>query len=201
MNAAIYTRVSTERQEENNSLPTQLAACRQYAAAQGYTIFAEETDTASGAVLDRPGLTKLRTLMEQQQIGVLIVFTPDRLSRNLAHSLLLRDEARTHGVAIHYVSKGKPSETTPEGELFENIETAFAEFERLKIRERMARGKRGKAESGRPVGNGNAPYGYRFAGQGRSATWLSRPTKRTSCARSSAGTFRMGSVPYRLLTV
>ena len=71
-----------------------------------------------------------------------------------------------YGVIIHYVSKGRPSDTTDDGKVLETIEATFAEYERLKIRERMARGKRGKAESGRLVGNGNAPYGYRYAGQG-----------------------------------
>ena len=58
--AIIYTRVSTDDQGDNFSLPTQLAACRKYAADQGMEIVAECADVMSGSLLDRPGLTKVR---------------------------------------------------------------------------------------------------------------------------------------------
>jgi site-specific DNA recombinase len=52
--------------------------------------------------------------------------------------------------------------------LMETIEPAFAEYERLKIQERVQRGMRGKVESGKILGIGDiAPYGYAYSGTKR----------------------------------
>jgi site-specific DNA recombinase len=164
MKAAIYIRVSTERQEENYSLSTQLEACRKYAKEHGFTVVAEFQDVESGATLDRPELNKLREMIRAGVLDAVIVYSLDRFSRNLAHNLLLRDELMRYTVALHYCNRGQAS-TTAEGMLFENIEAAFAEFERLRIAERLQRGKRGKVDNGRILGSfGNAPFGYRFEG-------------------------------------
>ena len=48
--AVIYCRVSTDEQAGNYSLPTQLEACRKYAAHAGLTVAAEYADDYSGAV-------------------------------------------------------------------------------------------------------------------------------------------------------
>src|SRR5688500_11078170 len=113
MQAAIYTRVSDPKQEGNNSLPTQLEASRRYAAHHGFQVVAELLDVASGAILDRPGVAQVRKLITRREIDVLIVYASDRLTRNLAHLLLLRDELRAAGVILHCVTKGA-SESTPE---------------------------------------------------------------------------------------
>src|SRR6266508_1154712 len=167
--AVIYVRVSTDEQTGNTSLTTQIAACEQYAAQHGFRVVATFQDSISGAKLERPGFSKVRELIRARAIDVLIVYSSDRLTRNLAHSLLLRDEMREAGVELHCVTKGV-SQDTPEGNLFDSIDSAFAEYERMKINERMERGKRGKATSGRLVGHGalDPPYGYRYAGEKRS---------------------------------
>ena len=164
--AIIYTRVSSEGQGDNFSLPTQLAACRKYAASQGMDVVAECADIMSGSLLDRPGLTKVRQAVSVGAVDAVIVYSQDRLTRNAAHFWLVRDELRAAHVAMHAVSRGQ-SEESPEGQLFDGMEAIIAEYERLKIRERTQRGKRGKVESGAFLGTHTAPYGYRFEGQGR----------------------------------
>jgi len=167
MRAIIYTRVSTEDQGDNNSLPTQLAAGRRYAEQHGMGVVAELSDTMSGSVLDRPGLTKVRQIVNAGGADALIVYSQDRLTRSVAHMLLLRDELKAARVTLHAVSRGQSADT-PEGRLFDTIEASFSEYERLKIKERMARGKRGKLEAGNILGQGDtAPYGYRFVGSKR----------------------------------
>ena len=54
----IYTRVSTAGQEDNFSLSTQEAACRQHAAGKGWVVVEVEYDVASGANRNRPGLER-----------------------------------------------------------------------------------------------------------------------------------------------
>jgi len=166
MRAIIYARVSTDEQGDNYNLPSQIEVCRRYAADRGVQIVAEAQDIASGAILERPGLARVRELARQRAIDAVIVYANDRLTRNVAHMLLLRDEFLTAGVSLHSVTRGQ-TQDTPEGRMFDTMEAAFAEYERLKIKERMQRGKRQKAASGNVIGEGSPPYGYRFEGSGR----------------------------------
>src|SRR3712207_1616173 len=58
--AAVYVRVSTDKQEDNTSLDTQEAACRAYAAEHGYTVVGVWREVYSGARLhERPQLADL----------------------------------------------------------------------------------------------------------------------------------------------
>ncbi len=167
--AIIYARVSTDEQAEKGySLQTQLEAMREYAAKNGMTTVRELQDDYSGAKIDRPALDTLRAMLESKEADAVIVYAADRLSRNLAHSLILREEFNRAGVELHYVNRGK-SEDTAESRLMENIEGVIAEFEREKIRERMRRGKIGKAKAGKWAGYGRAPYPFRQVGKGRDA--------------------------------
>jgi site-specific DNA recombinase len=176
MKAIVYARVSTNEQSGNGSLPTQFDACRWYAEQHGLAVVGEFQDVMSGAKLNRPGLTKVRELIRIGDVDAIIVYCTDRLTRNLAHSLLLRDECKAAGIILHCVIKGI-SQDTPEGSLFEDIEPAFSEFERLKMKERVVRGKNRVAEEGHIPGDGrHAPYGYRFEGERKTRQMVIVPT-------------------------
>ncbi|NJM40352.1 MAG: recombinase family protein [Anaerolineae bacterium] len=137
--AVIYARVSTDEQAEHGySLPSQTAACKRYAEQHGFTVVAEYEDDYTGASLDRPKFALVREMIRLGKVDVLIVYCADRLTRNLAHSLILRDEFERAGVERHYAMRGR-AENTPENRMLENIEGVFAEYEREKIRERMTR--------------------------------------------------------------
>jgi len=63
--AAIYARVSSDRQKENHTICSQLAALEEYAGSHGYLVPAEwrfQDEGYSGATLLRPGLEALRDL-------------------------------------------------------------------------------------------------------------------------------------------
>jgi site-specific DNA recombinase len=82
--AAIYARVSSDRQKENQTIASQTAALTEYAESHGYMVPAAwvfEDDGYSGASLIRPGLEALRDLAAQGQIEAALVYSPDRLSR------------------------------------------------------------------------------------------------------------------------
>ena|SRR5437773_1963685 len=69
--AAIYARVSSDRQKENQTIASQTAALKEYAESHGYLVPAEwvfEDDGYSGASLIRPGLEAMRDLAAQGQI-------------------------------------------------------------------------------------------------------------------------------------
>jgi len=78
MRAIIYVRASTDEQGDNFSLPSQIDACRTYAAERGMQVVAEIQDVQSGAVLERPGLVRVRELARQRQIDAVITYSLDR---------------------------------------------------------------------------------------------------------------------------
>lgn len=158
MNVAIYARVSTDAQAEKGySIPTQLEACHNKAKELGATTIKEYVDNTSGYYLERPALEELRQALDGRLFQAVIIYDPDRLSRKLAHQLLLTDEIERSGAKLVFVSMD--FQQTPEGQLFYQIRGAFADFEREKIKERTMRGKRGKMRQGKILGSYRA-YGY-----------------------------------------
>ncbi len=167
--AIILARVSTGQQEEGYSLQTQREQCRLYAQTHGFAVVAEFDDVKSGMSLDREGLTEARRLIQRGEVAAVIVFSPDRLTRSIAHAVLLREEFRRCGVELHYVTRGLIGDSA-EDSCTANIEAVFAEYWREKITEATKRGKRAKIESGKFPGSGQAPFGYRIVGQKREAS-------------------------------
>jgi site-specific DNA recombinase len=158
--AAIYVRVSTKDQKDNGySLPTQIEACTAYARECGYEIVSEAfQDDFTGMSMDRPALDKLREAIPALGIEVVIVLDLDRLARKTVYQMLIEEEFAKLGATIEYTN-GRYADSD-EGRLQKTIRSAVAEYERAKILERMKRGKRGKAKSGKVVMAAHTPYGY-----------------------------------------
>jgi site-specific DNA recombinase len=160
LRAAAYVRVSTEEQAQHGyGLQSQLREVQALVAKQQYVLTDTFTDDGhSGAELERPDLDRLRAAVRAKALDVICIHDADRLSRKLAHQLLLEDEFRRAGVRIEYVTFTPPD--SPEGRLLGYVKGAVAEYEREKIRERTSRGRREKARAGRHAG-GATPFGYR----------------------------------------
>jgi site-specific DNA recombinase len=162
MRAAIYARVSTERQERQQTIDSQLTALRVWAAAQGHAlaevhVFRDEG--YSGSRLDRPGLDGLRDAIGDAAVDVVAVFSPDRLARKYAYQVLLLEEFRRAGCGVVFLHH--PISDDPSDQLLLQIQGAIAEYERAVLAERFRRGKLQKARDGHILGN-KAPYGYRY---------------------------------------
>ncbi len=157
---AIYARVSQDEQAKGYSLPTQIDACRQFAAERGYTVVAEFREDYTGTTVDRPELDKVYDLARQGAITGLVVLELDRLARGLAKQIIIEDELARQGVTVDYVLASY--DDTPEGGLQKNIRATIAEYERLKFMQRCERGKKGRAQAGQIVPGGLARYGYRY---------------------------------------
>ena len=94
-NAAIYARVSSARQKEPETIRSQTAALRSHAGQLGLDVpepWVFEDDGHSGASLVRPALERLRDLVCQVPVDVLLVYSPDRLARKYAYQALLIEE-------------------------------------------------------------------------------------------------------------
>ena len=99
--AAIYARVSSDKQREESTIASQTAALIAFAQSRGYQVPTEwifEDEGYSGASLVRPGLERVRDLAAEGQIEAVLVHAPDRLSRKYAYQILLIEELARHGV-------------------------------------------------------------------------------------------------------
>jgi site-specific DNA recombinase len=157
----IYCRVSTELQErDGSSLDTQEAACRAYAAQQGWTVVGDPIrDAASGATLQRPGLEKARALIREGQAAVLLAYAVDRVSREQWKLGVIVDDLIDHGARLDLATEDFDNSII--GKFIINVRAFAAEMDREKRREQTTRGRRAKIASGRYSGAGMPPYGYR----------------------------------------
>jgi site-specific DNA recombinase len=161
--AAIYARVSSERQKEEGTIASQTALLLEYAQAHDWTVPAEwifEDEGYSGAMLARPGLERLRDLVAEGQIQAILIYGPDRLSRKYAYQVLLMEEFSRQGVETIFLKSA--SAQTPEDRLLLQFQGMIAEYERAQIAERTRRGKRHRAKAGCVNVLSGAPYGYRY---------------------------------------
>ena len=169
--AAIYLRVSTNRQREQETIVSQRMALLDYAQAHQYSVppdWSFEDDGYSGSTLVRPALERLRDLVAEGAIERVLVYGPDRLSRNYAYQVLLLEEFARHGAEVVFL-KAPPADT-PEQRLLVQFQGMIAEYERAQISERTRRGKRCRAKAGViNVLSSSAPYGYRYVRKSESA--------------------------------
>jgi site-specific DNA recombinase len=161
--AAIYARVSSDRQKEDHTIASQTAALIQYAETEGFVVPKEwifQDEGYSGANIVRPGLEAVRDLAAEGHIEAVLIHSPDRLSRKYAYQVLLAEEFSKHGVELRFVKS--PSVITPEDQLLVQFQGMIAEYERAQILERSRRGKRHRAQQGSISVLSGAPYGYRY---------------------------------------
>jgi site-specific DNA recombinase len=162
MRAAIYARVSTERQERQQTIDSQLTALRAWVSDHDHAlaemhIFRDEG--YSGSRLDRPGLDGLRDAVRDAAVDAVAVFSPDRLARKYAYQVLLLEEFRRAGCEIVFLHH--PISDDPNDQLLLQIQGAIAEYERAVLAERFRRGKLQRARDGHLI-SAKAPYGYRY---------------------------------------
>ena len=161
--AAIYTRVSSGQQKDNKTIESQVEALVHVARERRYMLPEEyifRDEGYSGGLLVRPGLERIRDLSSGGQIQVLLVYSPDRLSRNYAYQVILMDELRANGTEVWFINS--PKADTPEEALLLQFQGMIAEYERALIKERSRRGKRHKARSGIINVLSGAPFGYDY---------------------------------------
>ena len=161
--AALYARVSGEQQRDSNTIASQTEALVAYAERNGYRVAPDmiiEDDGFTGAVLERPGLERVRDLAAEGRIEAVLVHAPDRLSRRYAYQVLIIEELARQGVETVFLKA--PSMETPEDHLLVQFQGMIAEYERAQILERSRRGKRHRARRGDIAVLSGAPYGYRY---------------------------------------
>jgi site-specific DNA recombinase len=159
--AAIYTRVSSTQQKEEETIDSQVDVLINYANQNNFEVPCEwifKDEGYSGSTLDRPGLDELRDLVRENALDIVLVYSPDRLARRYVNQLILEEEFFKYAVKLIYI-KGSKNET-PEDQLLKHFQGIFAEYERSQILDRSRRGKLYKARQGNKNILPKAPYGY-----------------------------------------
>jgi len=148
--AAIYVRVSTDKQTIEN----QLRELRQIAERRGWEIVEEYHDAGiSGAKgrKDRPGLDRMLKDAQRRRFDVVMAWAIDRLGRSLIDLLGTIQTLDACGVDL-YLDQQAIDTTTPAGKLMFQVTGAFAEFERSMIRQRVNAGLKRAVEAGKQLG-------------------------------------------------
>jgi site-specific DNA recombinase len=163
MKAAIYARVSGDKQREEQTIESQRSELLQWAAELGFAVpdgWQFLDDGYSGGALARPALERMRDLIAEGVIEHILIYSPDRLAREYAHQVLLLEEFRQAGADTRF--RRAPSGQTPEDQLVVQFQGMIAQYERAQILERTRRGKRHKALRGVFNVLSGAPYGFRY---------------------------------------
>jgi site-specific DNA recombinase len=163
MQVAMYARVSSQQQQRDGTIQSQVALVKTYIQQQGWTLLAEHEyidDGFSGARLDRPALDRLRDGAQRGEFEAVVMLSPDRLARHYAHQWFLIEELQkwqVQGIFLH-----NPFGDTPQGKLLVQMQGMMAEYERAQISERTRRGRLEKARRGEYIPWAFRCYGYRY---------------------------------------
>ena len=107
--AAIYLRVSTDDQADNNSISEQRRRCLEYAHFRGIAVpdaYIFEEDF-SGTEYERPELSKVIKLIREGRIQAFIVKNSGRLTRGGAgHVVRFYALFRRYEIELHYAERG-----------------------------------------------------------------------------------------------
>ena len=164
LSVALYARVSSQRQVDEMTIGSQVAAIKHRIAQDGLGIDEERCfhdEGLSGSILLRPALERLRDLIHCGGVDRLYVHSPDRLARNYVHLMVLLEEFARHGVQVAFLNHD-PQDQSAEGNLLLQMQGMIAEYERAKILERTRRGRRFAARQGKVSALAHAPFGYRY---------------------------------------
>ena len=163
MRVAVYVRVSTTRQMQDQTIAQQLERLQIYLQTQGWTLpeaNIHRDDGYSGASLRRPGLDRLRDRVAAAEFDLVLITAPDRLARKYVHQVLLLEELQQQGCRVEFLER--PMSQDPHDQLLLQIRGAVAEYERSLIADRMRRGRLAKLQAGTLLPWTRPPYGYRL---------------------------------------
>ena len=159
--AALYARVSSDRQDVDLSVSAQLRALKEYAKANGYSVAREYVDEAeSGRVANRP---QFREMIEEGSkpkapFEVILVWKFSRFTRKREHAVAFKAQLRRKGIRV--VSITEQAEDNATGRLLEGIIESVDEYYSENLAQEVVRGMREAASRGFFLAS-NAPFGYK----------------------------------------
>ena len=158
--AALYARVSSDRQDVDLSVAAQLRALRDYADKNGYLVAREYVDEAeSGRIADRPEFRKMidEASRPNAPFQEILVWKFSRFTRKREHAVAFKSLLRRKGVRV--VSITEHADDSPTGKLMEAIIESVDEFYSENLAQEVTRGMREAASRGFWI-TSHAPIGY-----------------------------------------
>ena len=159
--AALYARVSSDRQDVDLSVAAQLRALRDYAERNGYLVAREYVDEAeSGRTANRPQFRRMldEAAKSEAPFKEILVWKFSRFTRKREHAVAFKAMLRKKGVRV--VSITEHADDSPTGKLMEAIIESVDEFYSENLAQEVVRGMREAASRGFWVAS-RVPYGYR----------------------------------------
>jgi len=147
--AALYARVSSDRQDVDLSVAAQLRALRDFAERNGYLVAREYIDEAeSGRVADRPQFTKMLDEAAQADAPFqeILVWKFSRFTRKREHAVAFKSMLRRRGIRVTSITEH--ADDTPTGKLMEAIIESVDEFYSENLAQEVTRGMREAAARG-----------------------------------------------------
>ncbi len=158
--AALYARVSSDRQDVDLSVAAQLRALRDYAEKNGYVVAREYIDEAeSGRIADRPQFRRMldEAGKSEAPFQEILVWKFSRFTRKREHAVAFKSMLRKRGIRVTSITEH--ADDSPTGKLMEAIIESVDEFYSENLAEEVRRGMRESASRGFWV-SAYAPYGY-----------------------------------------
>jgi putative DNA-invertase from lambdoid prophage Rac len=147
LRAGLYARVSTDDQQ---TLPMQMRALREYVARRGWTIAMQIREVGSGAA-QREAREQLIEAAQRREIDVVLVWRLDRWGRSVTDLLATLQELQHLGVGFVSLTEALDL-TTPAGRAMAGLLAIFAEFEREILRDRVRAGLAHARQNGKRLG-------------------------------------------------
>ena len=159
--AALYARVSSDRQDVDLSVAAQLRALRDYAEKNGYVVAREYIDEAeSGRIADRPQFRRMldEASLPDSPFQEILVWKFSRFTRKREHAVAFKSMLRKRGIRVSSITEH--ADDSPTGKLMEAIIESLDEFYSENLAQEVLRGMREAASRGFWIGT-YSPYGYR----------------------------------------
>lgn len=184
MRAALYCRVSTSGQDNDN----QVGQLRQFAASQGWHVVLEYCDQTSGSTSNRPEFRRMFEDASQRRFDILLFWSLDRLSREgVLETLQHLQRLTSYGVGWRSFTEQYLDSTGIFRDAVIGILAVIAKQERIRRSERTIAGLQKARRRGRVLGRPRVAVDgdliRRLRAQGRS--W-GEVEKETGIARSTA---------------
>lgn len=175
LRAAVYVRISSDREGESLGVARQREDCLRRVEREGWTLVHDGTrdvfedndiSASSRSTKKRPAYTRLLEATERGEVDVILAYSTSRLTRRVRE---LEDLIQLHektGVQYRTVVSGDDDLATADGRYTARIKASGDAAESDRISERVSRAARQRREAGLRHG-GFPPYGYRNAPGGR----------------------------------
>ena len=141
--AALYARVSSDRQDVDLSVSAQLRALRDYVEKNGYLVAREYVEEAeSGRIADRPQFRRMldEATKTEAPFKEILVWKFSRFTRKREQAVAFKLMLRRKGVRV--VSITEHADDSPTGKLMEAIIESVDEFYSENLAQEVVRGMR-----------------------------------------------------------